>query len=97
MVFWDEILNYVVGNDWVAVPPGIWDVLSEEVSGDAVGLDELSGLDWVIRVDAVQDVIVVMSDGVEGDDMVGKATIVGVVLAIKDKIDQVESRKEGGL
>ena len=48
-------------------------------------------MDWVVTVDAVQDVVVVVGDGVERHDMVGKATIMSVVLTIKDQVDQVES------
>ena len=48
-------------------------------------------MDWVVSINAVQDVVVVVGDGVERHDMVGKATIMSVVLTIKDQVDQVES------
>ena len=48
-------------------------------------------MDWVVTVDAVQDVVVVVGDGVERHDMVGKTTVMSVVLTVKDQVDQVES------
>ena len=53
-------------------------------------------MDWVVTVDAVQDIVVVVGNGVERDDMVGKTTIMSVVLTIKDQVDQVESGQESG-
>lgn len=53
-------------------------------------------MDWVVSVDAVQDVVVVVGDGVERHDMVGKATIMSVILTVKDQVDQVESGQESG-
>ena len=53
-------------------------------------------MDWVVTVDAVQDVVVVVGDGVERHDMVGKTTIMSVILTVKDQVDQVESGQESG-
>ena len=53
-------------------------------------------MDWVVTVDAVQDIVVVVGNGVERHDMVGKTTIMSVILTVKDQVDQVESGQKSG-